>query len=964
MPTVIDSLSIEIESSSTNASQGIDDLAKSLGELKKNGSVGVAVKNLKELSSALKSMTSAASNANKISALADSMAKLKNVGSTGSGVKKMAESLQAFKNVDYTAVSKAAESSELFQNLAVSLSSLSAVKSGGVGSMVNGLSKIGEVTKALDDDTIGRFAERVEKVSQAVGPLSEKMATIKDAFKGINTQLKQTNVVVGQANAKVNVSVFNLSNLANVLGAVKRALQAVVQKFSEFIGGASEWEGIAARFGRGFGPQAQETYEWIQKLNQEMGINIQQFMQYSSTYATMLKGFGVAQEDASKMALGYMELTYDVWAGFNDQYKSLEDAAEAIRSAIAGEVEPVRKAGFTIIESTLEQTAANHGLKIALENATEAEKSYLRYLTMVDQAHAQGLVGTYAKELNTAEGVMRTLNQQVKSLAQSFGSLFLPILVRVVPYLQAVVDLTKEAVYWLAALFGVEIQAVDFSGYNAGISQAVEGTEALGAAAKEAKKQLLGIDELNVLQDNKGSGASAGGGIEGIDVESLWNNSIFDSIQSQVGELKEKLKPVLELVLKIGGALLALKLADSLFTSLSKFNKWLETLDVSSAKFSKGRTFTIGATLVITGVVLMWDAIKGAIVDGLDWGELAQMIFSSAAFIGGATLIGTVFGKTMFAGMGSIAVAGAAILVTSFYDALKRGVNDKNAVAILLGGAVTGAGIGGLIAGPMGALMGALIGTAAAGMAELGLVVAENWDQIKREAKSDFDAMVYQWNDTVRLFSEVWEAGKKKLSESSALLWNHIKREAISDWNDMLYQWDKFWLGIGDKVDKAGAKIMETLSKAWSKLKTWWSKLELPSFKIKTPHLSWSSKEATGWIATTLAALGLPTALPKLNVSWYANGGFPTTGEMFIARENGIPEMVGRMGGRTAVANNDQIVEGVAGGVAAANEDLITAFYAMGQQIVQAINSKETSTYIDTRKITAAQTQRSRAYGV
>lgn len=54
-------------------------------------------------------------------------------------------------------------------------------------------------------------------------------------------------------------------------------------------------------------------------------------------------------------------------------------------------------------------------------------------------------------------------------------------------------------------------------------------------------------------------------------------------------------------------------------------------------------------------------------------------------------------------------------------------------------------------------------------------------------------------------------------------------------------------------------------------------------------------------------------------VGFAAEGGFPTTGQMFIARENGMPEMVGTIGGRTAVANNEQIVSGIASGVAAAN---------------------------------------------
>jgi len=54
-------------------------------------------------------------------------------------------------------------------------------------------------------------------------------------------------------------------------------------------------------------------------------------------------------------------------------------------------------------------------------------------------------------------------------------------------------------------------------------------------------------------------------------------------------------------------------------------------------------------------------------------------------------------------------------------------------------------------------------------------------------------------------------------------------------------------------------------------------------------------------------------------VGGYATGGFPKTGELFYARENGMPEMVGQIGGKTSVANNGQIVEGITQGVANAN---------------------------------------------
>lgn len=98
----------------------------------------------------------------------------------------------------------------------------------------------------------------------------------------------------------------------------------------------------------------------------------------------------------------------------------------------------------------------------------------------------------------------------------------------------------------------------------------------------------------------------------------------------------------------------------------------------------------------------------------------------------------------------------------------------------------------------------------------------------------------------------------------------------------------------------------------------------------------------------------------------YALGGFPDHGEMFIAREAG-PELVGRIGNRTAVANNDQIVEGITYGVTTANQPVINAIYAMAQQVVRAVESNGGDVYLDGSKVgakvTQAQNRQNRMYG-
>ena len=90
--------------------------------------------------------------------------------------------------------------------------------------------------------------------------------------------------------------------------------------------------------------------------------------------------------------------------------------------------------------------------------------------------------------------------------------------------------------------------------------------------------------------------------------------------------------------------------------------------------------------------------------------------------------------------------------------------------------------------------------------------------------------------------------------------------------------------------------------------------------------------------------------LARIPLPTYANGGFPETGQMFIAREAGA-EMVGSIGRRTAVANNDQIVNGIANGVAEANDEQ-NALLREQNSLLRAIYEKESGVYLDGRTLT------------
>ena len=95
------------------------------------------------------------------------------------------------------------------------------------------------------------------------------------------------------------------------------------------------------------------------------------------------------------------------------------------------------------------------------------------------------------------------------------------------------------------------------------------------------------------------------------------------------------------------------------------------------------------------------------------------------------------------------------------------------------------------------------------------------------------------------------------------------------------------------------------------------------------------------------------------HIPFFEDGGFPNEGQLFIAREAGA-EMVGAMGRRTAVANNDQIVEGISAGVSVANDGVIAAIYAL----LNVVEKKDFSVNIGDNQIGESYDRYNRARGV
>ena len=315
----IQGLEFQIVNDSTKAVEGLQSLINSLNRLKtatNGGATGLSktAQGIRELSNSLKGLNSGDAS-QKITRLTNALTALSRVGNvkiSSSIANQLTAINTALDNLKWTDGDK-------LTSLANGLRPLSELGKANMTTFVNQLSKLPKVIEDLEAADIDKFTQQMKDLAAAMKPFADEMQKVSNGFSAFPSKIQKLITSTDRYNGSVKKAVSGTQAWGTALKGIKistvvYASRRIGKALAEFMYDASEWEGIMYRFGRASGDAAQESYEWIKRLNDEMQINTQQFMQYSSIYGTMLKGYGVAAEDAAKMAMNYTELTYDIWA--------------------------------------------------------------------------------------------------------------------------------------------------------------------------------------------------------------------------------------------------------------------------------------------------------------------------------------------------------------------------------------------------------------------------------------------------------------------------------------------------------------------------------------------------------------------------------------------------------------------------------------------------------------------------
>ena len=860
--TQIDSLVIEIGTKSNKAASDIDMVTAALTRLKGVGSFTKVVNNLTKLGNAL----------DKISVSSAGIQVLNKISSAVSGLS-------------------------------------SASKGNSISSVVNSLKKIPDVVSQLDDATINKFATAVNKVSTAITPLTNKITALSAGFSRLPSRLSSCVTAANryqrsmQSASAVSGGFFGkLKNFLGIGGLFSLTFATVGKKIGDSITEMNSYIENVNLFTVSMGKYSDEAMDYAEKVQDAMGIDMSEFIRNQGIFMNMASGFGVAEDKAYKMSKGLTELAYDISSFYN---VDVDTAFQRLQSGIAGEIEPVRRWGIALDQASMQEWMLKKGIDAKVNSLNQADKAMIRYNMMVEAMAGNGAIGDFARTLITPANAIRILQQQITQLSRAIGSLFIPILIKVIPYVQAFVKVLTSAIQTIASFFGFQMPQIDYSGMenlSAGASGASDSLDDAAKSAKKLKDYTMGFDELNIINPDTGAaaGSSLSAGVGGLDLDpaSVWDEGIIDGINSKVDGLTGKMKVLLGIVTAIGAAFLIWKIGTGIASGIKAISTGL--LAVKAALF--------GFPAIAGQVAPSLAPITGLLAK---IGDHAVPILAVAAAIAAITFAVVDLWKNSEPFRDAFGAV---------WDNIKTAVSDaKQTIEDSINGVLTALD---LPAVKLEELYGTYIRPY---VEDIGLIFLDVFGNLIVGAIKTFAGIFETITGTVvGLLTGDWS-------------------QTVSGLKDT---WDGVFSALPTPVQEALKSVGENLSTWWDNIKEWFEKNVAPKFTLEywlekfenlktsfvttiknainaaielvNKFISWlNSCMQFSWDAIVVAGVELAPAgsiqlfsiplIPK-----FEKGGFIEDG-LFTMNQG---EIAGRFNnGKSVVANNQQIVDGIAQGV-------------------------------------------------
>lgn len=263
---------------------------------------------------------------------------------------------------------------------------------------------------------------------------------------------------------------------------------------------------------------SKEVSSRFMAMQNAMGINDKMVQNITTDMSKLDSAYRESNKSATDMALTMTRLTADMASFFNKDYA---DVAKDLEAVYTGQTKTLRKYGIDLTQANLQEFAASRGIDKKVKSMTQAEKTMLRYQYVLDRTRAAQ--GDFLRTQDTWSNRMRLLTEQIKQFGTVTGGIFVnafkPALAALNSLMSAVISAAKVISNALGFIFGWTYE----EGGGGGLSDVADAVgdieDGMGGAADNAKKlkdYTMGIDELNIIDPDKGSSGGGGGGGAGV----------------------------------------------------------------------------------------------------------------------------------------------------------------------------------------------------------------------------------------------------------------------------------------------------------------------------------------------------------------------------------------------------------------------------------------------------------------
>lgn len=397
--------------------------------------------------------------------------------------------------------------------------------------------------------------------------LGKSVDTTSSSLKKSQTQIKKINNSFGNMTKDANRASKSISNLGNAFRGMSTIFggYAVGNAMRNSISSAMDMIETINLFSVSMGDLAVNTDKTVRSISKMTGLDVTNIQNAMGTYSLLSRSMGMTNQQAQILSTSTYRLGLDLASLTN---VPVQQVMQDLRSGLVGQSETVYKYGVDVTEASLKTEALRLGIEKSVRNMSQGEKMALRYSVMIRQTSlAQG---DFARTIEQPANQLRILTERMTTLSRSIGTMFIPMLSRILPYANAVVIALTRIIDRLAILFGYEGDKVwdTFGNIGSGAEDISDGLDDATGSAKKLKGQLMGFDEINLWKEpESGSGVGGAGAITGdfSDWELGTFDSQFDTIKQKAEGLadgiEDALKRIFDIAIIIGGVIAGWKLA-------------------------------------------------------------------------------------------------------------------------------------------------------------------------------------------------------------------------------------------------------------------------------------------------------------------------------------------------------------------------------------------------------------------